>query len=295
MTYSQIAERLAEHYDTIYYVDILTSSYITFYSTQMLSMLETVERENHFFDNAVKDVEKIVYPDDRAALRRFFEKDRLLERLEGHHECQIEYRLLVDGAPTYMKLSAMLTKDRTHILLCVENINEQVLSYQDLTRKATYDELTGVRNKNAYQELEQSLDRQISGPEQPAFALVVCDINDLKRINDTLGHTSGDRYIKNACHLICDTFVHSPVFRVGGDELIVFLQGADYQHRGELLQGLQQTTEEYARQEIDPRKPVIAVGMCEFDPEKHQRAADVFNEADRVMYERKRQLKKARA
>lgn len=295
MTYSQIAERLAEHYDRIYYVDVDTSGYMTFSSTELLSELETAERENHFFDTVGKNIDSIVYPEDRAKMRLFFERARLLENLKRLHTCQIEYRLLVNGAPNYVKLTAMLTKDGRHILLCVENINEQVLSYQDLTRKATYDELTGVRNKNAYQEFEQGIDRQIGSSEEPEFAVVVCDINNLKEINDTFGHTYGDRYIESACHLICDTFVHSPVFRVGGDEFIVFLKGTDYQNRTQLLASLQQTVERHARQEIHPARPVVAAGMAEYRPEKHRAVVDVFNEADQKMYERKRMLKEARA
>ena len=57
------------------------------------------------------------------------------------------------------------------------------------------------------------------------FALVECDINGLKGINDTYGHEIGDVYIVNSCRGICSVFKHSPVFRIGGDEFVVILQG----------------------------------------------------------------------
>ena len=47
----------------------------------------------------------------------------------------------------------------------------------------------------------------------------------LKLINDTYGHEKGDIYLKTACNAICDVFRHSPVFRMGGDEFAVLLQG----------------------------------------------------------------------
>ncbi len=57
----------------------------------------------------------------------------------------------------------------------------------------------------------------------------VCDSNNLKQINDTRGHATGDEYIRASARLLCDIFVHSPVFRVGGDEFIVFLRGNVFQ------------------------------------------------------------------
>ena len=62
---------------------------------------------------------------------------------------------------------------------------------------ARRDELTGVKNKTAYKELEKSVQSNIdNGMDYLPFGLVVCDTNDLKRINDTKGHAAGDEYLK---------------------------------------------------------------------------------------------------
>ncbi len=112
----------------------------------------------------------------------------------------------------------------------------------------------------------------------------------MKKINDTQGHNAGDQHIKNACRLICDTFVHSPVFRVGGDEFVVILKGKDYADRERLFTGFQSVVAHNAVYEADPDRPVIASGMCEFG-KQHKRVADVFSEADQQMYENKKELK----
>ena len=70
----------------------------------------------------------------------------------------------------------------------------------------------------------RSSDWYISG-----FALVILDVNDLKKVNDIQGHKAGDQYIRNACKLICGNFKRSPVFRIGGDEYAVVVDGDDYQ------------------------------------------------------------------
>ena len=64
---------------------------------------------------------------------------------------------------------------------------------------------------------------------------MVCDINNLKAVNDLYGHKEGDECIRNACVKICRVFSHSPVFRTGGDEFIIILSGEDYYQRNDLL------------------------------------------------------------
>ncbi|MBE6908919.1 MAG: diguanylate cyclase [Ruminococcaceae bacterium] len=289
-TFSQIAERLAENFDNIYYVNVATNAYMTFSSTKLLSELDKMERENNFFENVVKDIDQVIYIDDRAAVQRFFVKDELLASLNSQTKRQLVYRLLIDDEPNFVKLTAMLTKDTEHLLLCVENINDQVVKFRELTKKATCDELTGAKNKNAYKDFEQELNDRIDAVDGAEFAILVCDINNLKTINDTLGHNAGDRYIKNACRLICDTFVHSPVFRVGGDEFVAILKGSDYADRERLFEGFRSVAARNSAYEATPDKPVIASGMCVF-AEKHKKVADVFSEADQMMYENKKRLK----
>jgi len=151
---------------------------------------------------------------------------------------------------------------------------------------AVRDSLTGVGNKYAYTQKENAVDQDIRSGNKRPFALVVCDLNDLKKVNDTQGHAAGDAYIHEASRLICDLYKHSPVYRIGGDEFAVFLEGADYEQRNELFESLDSRSAENAR----GGGMVIAAGMAEYEPDdKH--LFDVFSRADKRMYERKNQLK----
>lgn len=78
------------------------------------------------------------------------------------------------------------------------------------------DALTGVKSKHAFAETEEGMNCAIARKKIESFAVIVCDVNGLKHINDTQGHKAGDQYIREAGVLICNTFKHSPVFRTGG-------------------------------------------------------------------------------
>ena len=149
------------------------------------------------------------------------------------------------------------------------------------------DPLTGVKSKHAFVEREMDYDRRIDEKSVTAFGVIVGDINGTKTVNDTLGHSAGDVYIRNGCMMICRCFKSSPVFRIGGDEFAVILEGADYERREELLDSLNRSMV----QNIGSGEPVAALGLAEFIPGSDNSFRSVFERADRKMYERKKELK----
>ncbi|ETP73768.1 diguanylate cyclase (GGDEF) domain-containing protein [Lachnospiraceae bacterium JC7] len=149
------------------------------------------------------------------------------------------------------------------------------------------DSLTGVKSYNAYVEAEQQINERIASGELQEFGVVVFDVNGLKLMNDTHGHEAGDRLLKDACHLICAMFKHSPVFRIGGDEFVVLLEGEDYQHRMALLADFEWQAEVNQRN----GSTVVASGLSTFSPGEDNAFRKVFERADARMYDRKRFLK----
>ena len=158
---------------------------------------------------------------------------------------------------------------------------------QSARQMAYTDSLTGVKNMHSYFEAEGKLDRRIAANEVEEFGVIVFDLNDLKIINDTQGHDAGDLYIKAACKLICTTFDHSPVFRIGGDEFVVILEGRDYKNRYELLDGFDRQIEE----NIKNGEVIVSSGLEEYKKGSDDRYQPVFERADKKMYERKHVLK----
>ena len=159
--------------------------------------------------------------------------------------------------------------------------------YDQVHDMAYKDAMTGVGNKHAYARMTASLNEEIAVGEVPHLAIAVCDLNGLKTINDTKGHAAGDRYIRQACNIICNIFDHSPVYRVGGDEFVVVLRERDYENRENLVTQLHRsnvmnTTSDGA---------IIAYGVADFRPGADDSVEKVFARADHAMYQKKKELK----
>ncbi len=296
--YTQVAERLALNYDAIYYVDVDTCSYITFISGDIYGSADLDglrEDGEDFFAASRRDAGELVHPDDRDALIEVLDRNYLIEALAGKRVFTIEYNLLIDDRPQRTRMTVMWSNDRTHFIVCAENIEkefrrelEQNRALQSANVMARTDDLTGVKNKHAYHEFEDNLERSLHSKDPEPFAIVVCDVNGLKDVNDTRGHKEGDDYLIRSCRMICKVYAHSPVFRIGGDEFTVILTKKDYRRRDDLLELMRQQVWEHLKNQDGP---VMASGMAVFDAEKHRSVSDVFREADELMYEEKHRLK----
>ena len=295
VTFTQIAERLASHYDLIYYIDCATSNYAELGTKNQSGKLKVQEEGEDFFAATRKNLDRLIYSEDRERIGLFLDRDNLISRLETRRQLTEDYRMVVDGDKTqYTRMSVTYSSDHSHFIICIENREEDVRREQEhltalsmANEMARRDELTHTKNKTAYREMEQELQRQIE-EGSASFGIVICDINGLKAINDTEGHKAGDEYIRTSCLLICRVFSHSPVFRIGGDEFVAVLRGRDYENRTSLISGLRRRIEENIR---IGEGPVVASGLAEYQPYADRTVGDVFNRADSQMYGDKTRLK----
>lgn len=161
----------------------------------------------------------------------------------------------------------------------------------DLNGLAYRDSLTGVKNRTAYQEAADRLDQLIKAGKSPSFAVVMVDTNYLKETNNTYGHDFGDMLIKDGCALICKTFKHSPVYRIGGDEFVVILQNEDLSNFQEVFQKLDHNIERHNLTADQRLRISVSRGVAWYDPQQDHSFAEVFKRADDAMYENKREIK----
>ena len=171
------------------------------------------------------------------------------------------------------------------------NMKDQII---DLNKRANVDALTSVRNKGAFSDAIEELQKKMdAGGPPPVYAFGVFDCDNLKSVNDQYGHDKGDIYLKTACSLICRVFQHSPVFRIGGDEFSVILQNEDYDNREALIAAFFEGAEETCGTKENPWEQIhVAMGVAVYDPEKDAAVIDTVRRADKLMYENKKLHKK---
>lgn len=283
-TFSDISLALAQRYEVIYHVNIITNEYTEYSASEKYAKLKVGTKGKDFFVETQQNMKRDIYQEDLPMMMMSMQKDNLLNSLATFGKTILNYRLMLDGRAQYVSLYAVRPKeDSEHIIVAVANVDaakRMELAYQNAMDMANKDALTGIKNKRAYVQAETDLDELISNNSQPEFAVVVCDMNGLKRVNDTQGHKAGDDFIRTACSIICNTFKHSPVFRIGGDEFAVILRGQDYENRASLMETLHITLCEHKHDGI----PVLASGISVFDPDNDMRVQDVFERADTLMY-----------
>ena len=282
----------------VYVVDPETSRYREFSATPDYEKSFYRDKEGEdFFESVRRDARTFAHPQDLERFLGAFTRENVLAAAAGGGIYTWGYRLVMDGRPLHVQMKAAMVEEREgpRLIVGLNDIDAQVRQEEELRQRlaqaqseANVDALTGIKNRHAYLLTETELDRQIAEHRQGPFAVVMFDVNDLKKVNDTEGHQAGDQYLRDACRIICNIFKRSPVFRVGGDEFAVLAQGYDYE-------AIEQRMETVRRRNAEASHSggiVIACGMARF--ENDSCVAAVFERADRSMYENKDELKAAR-
>ncbi len=173
-----------------------------------------------------------------------------------------------------------------NISIMARKTKEYIEYINDMAKK---DALTGLRNKTDYMLYVGKIkDRMKTG--ECKFSVVVFDVNNLKTVNDTYGHEKGDELIVLASRKICKFFAHSPIFRIGGDEFVSFVDAGDYDDREEILADFKNSMEQ---KKGDGKKDniIIACGMSTYGVDGNS-FEELFRIADERMYSNKVELKK---
>ncbi len=292
----QIAAALARHFECLYYIEIVSGRFVQFIPARKMEMVEFPDSGEDFFKLARENASKFIHPADLDKVLEIYDRERLRKLLDQEGSGSVICRSILNGKVMHLRHIVIMCDDREHIISCLENIEEEIREKEEQKKNlynaqlmARRDELTGIRNKNAFTEHAAELDAMISsGGGTQGFGVVMCDMNDLKLINDTRGHSNGDEALQRTSRMICEIFKHSPVYRVGGDEFVVILSGNDYENREILLKKLR---DESAADERLRTGPAVACGLAVYESGKDKGFSSVFERADQLMYENKKEMK----
>ncbi|MCG6537816.1 MAG: sensor domain-containing diguanylate cyclase, partial [Syntrophales bacterium LBB04] len=165
---------------------------------------------------------------------------------------------------------------------------ERKLVEERLRFLSFHDELTGLYNRRGFHTLCQ---QQIKLAERTrkGFLFIIVDLDQMKWINDTLGHQAGDKALTETANILKQTFRGSDIMgRVGGDEFAILTVQASGDTRQLLAQRLRESLDARNNSGDHPYTLSFSTGIASYDPEHPSSLDDLMAQADTLMYEEKR-------
>lgn len=167
-------------------------------------------------------------------------------------------------------------------IVVARDVTERKEMEDKLRYLSFYDSLTGLYNRTLF---EEEMKRLGDGRNSP-LGVIVCDIDGLKLINDTLGHKQGDQILQVAAEILKDCFRESDIIaRIGGDEFAVLLPKSGYQVINSSCDRIRKSIEQYNAQ-----SPMLYLNMSigySVDITSNPLMHDLFSQADNNMYKEK--------
>ncbi len=149
-----------------------------------------------------------------------------------------------------------------------------IRAYETIERMGTTDSLTNLRNRNSYEHILEQYEK--SRPNR--LTCVYADANGLHELNNSQGHTAGDKMLQFVAHALTDAFEDGMVYRIGGDEFLV-LTDMDLEEAAELAAKAKQKTEENGYH--------VSIGTASGG--QTDSPASIIKTAEQKMYEDKKQ------
>jgi len=198
----------------------------------------------------------ITHPDDLgpdfAALGRAADGDEHVYRAEKRY-------VRKDGRPVWVGVTTTVVRfpsgEPLYAISQVQDITARRVADDDLTRRATQDPLTGLLNRSALRDkLAAALDQARAGG--PSTAVLFCDLDGFKAVNDTHGHDTGDRVLAIAAARLAEQVREGDVIaRLGGDEFVVLAENATPRDMAGITQLAERITSSLAG-------PMVACGIA---------------------------------
>ena len=216
-------------------------------------------------------------------------KEQLIDLWENRLFIQREVlNHALDGSPLniHLQFSVFAGHENTwnKVLLALTDITARKKAEAYLEYLGKHDVLTKLKNRAYYVEELNRLERKGPFP----VTVIMIDLNNLKHVNDVQGHGAGDELLRRAGEVLAQTAgkQHSAM-RIGGDEFAILMPGANEEARNALLENLSKVTELNNQFYTGPALQ-MAIGWAKCD--KGERIEEAIREADRAMYDNKRQF-----
>lgn len=194
-----------------------------------------------------------------------------------------------NGEPIYIEVSATKTTYQGEVvsLAYLRDITDRKQAEEALKTLSLKDALTGLYNRRGFFTLaEQGLKAaQRMGTK---MFLIFGDLDNLKGINDTLGHKEGDQALMDTSQILKETFRESDIIaRIGGDEFVILAMNSFETSAEKLIDRFEKVLNDHPLQTKRSYKLSMSFGIACFDPQKPCSIDVLIAQADKLMYENK--------
>lgn len=166
------------------------------------------------------------------------------------------------GKPVWLETKASIVLDGRGRVAAVEGISRDATERMRLEEQLRYlslrDELTGLHNRRHF---EKELQRTVDEGQYP-ICVISSDVDGLKLVNDTMGHTQGDQMLVQYANILVSALKQPGVIaRIGGDEFAVLMTGTSPEMTSEMIERIEEGVRRYNSQ--DPAVPLsVSLGMA---------------------------------
>lgn len=196
------------------------------------------------------------------------------------------------GHHVWTSCSASLVRDSKgralHYIFQIQDVTERKRAEAAIHTLSLVDELTGLYNRRGFLAFSQQHLNSLQRTDK-AIVLVYADLDGLKSINDSFGHSAGDCALRKTADLLKETFRSADVLgRLGGDEFTALAAVETEGGVASVVSRLEEKFDNYNARKLVPYKLAISIGVAQLDPLGAQSIEDLMTQADSAMYENKR-------
>ena len=206
----------------------------------------------------------------------YYEQDQEIIRTGNPCHCYSEF--IENGRIVYREIAknpVYVNGEIIGISGVVSDVTELMTMKKKFEALTVTDALTGMYNRNYF--LNYDFDRPVCLP----CAYIMCDCNNLKSVNDQMGHEAGDSYIRGAAEILADAIPDKGIcIRWGGDEFLLIIPDCNYEESQILMEKIEK--EQKIRKESIPYMEISMGSYVRYDIKQPEKEA--IQQADRNMY-----------